>query len=136
MTSTQMIALEIEEMLARISGATFLGIGIDVETTRPVNPESARFFLTTTERESLKEAGADTSPRTLLRLWTVKEAIMKADVKNTERMLGDYTLENPLQWRGVAYAQDRTPLQFHYSSLQMDHGFLSIAIVVEGERNA
>jgi phosphopantetheinyl transferase (holo-ACP synthase) len=136
MTSTQTIALEIETMLARVPGESFMGIGIDVETSRAVNPESARFFLSEAERESLKEAGADTSARTLLRLWTVKEAIMKADPKNDGRMLGDYMIEDPLQWRGVAYARDRAPLRFHYSSVPMEQGFLSIAVVVKGEPNA
>jgi 4'-phosphopantetheinyl transferase EntD len=136
MTSTQTIALEIEAMLARVPDGTFVGIGIDVETRRPVNPDAARFFLTQAEQESLKEAGADSSPRTLLRLWTVKEALMKADPKNAGRMLGDYRIANPLQWRGVAYAPDRALLRFHYSSLQMEQGFLSIAIVMKGEWNA
>jgi phosphopantetheinyl transferase len=136
MISEQAIHGEIEALVARTPNAALIGIGIDIETNRSVDPDAARFFLTDGEREWLKGVCGDTSPQTLLRLWTVKEAILKADPENTGKMLGDYTLENPSQWTGNAYPQDRTFLRFRYSSVQVDQGFLSIAILAKGERDA
>jgi len=136
MISEQALHAEIAALLAGTQTAGFLGIGIDIETNRSVQAEAARFFLTEGEREWLGRENRSTSPQTLLRLWTVKEAIMKADPANTDKLLGDYMLENPSQWRGNAYPRDRTFLRFQYSSVKLDQGFLSIAIAVKGELDA
>ena len=117
-------------------GAVLLGVGLDIETNRVVQPAAARFFLTDGEQEWLKELGGHGSSQHLLRLWTVKEAIFKADPENGQKILGDYVLENPSQWDGNAYPKDRMFLRFHYSSIQLDEGFLSIALLAKGERNA
>ena len=117
-------------------GAVLLGVGLDIETNRVVQPAAARFFLTDGEQEWLKELGGHGSSQHLLRLWTVKEAIFKADPENGQKILGDYVLENPSQWDGSAYPKDRMFLRFHYSSIQLDEGFLSIALLAKGERNA
>lgn len=63
------------------------GIGIDVEFRRPFPPAAARFFLDAQETADAGD-GADR----LLELWTVKEAVYKADPGNRTRMLRDYRL--------------------------------------------
>ena len=63
------------------------GIGVDLEHDRPVSPRMARFYL-----------HDDELPRDrvgLLRLWTVKEAMFKADPANHDRMLRDYRADDP-----------------------------------------
>ena len=52
------------------------GIGIDLELSRPVQDEHTRFYLSKSERKS----AIDDEQR--LRLWTVKEALFKADPDN------------------------------------------------------
>ncbi len=118
------------ELQRRAPNSGLLGIGLDIETGRPVSRESARFFLSEQE-----QAGRD-DPKTLLRLWTVKEAIFKADPENDEKILGDYVLENPSEWSGTAYMRGRKCLRFHYSSIEVAGGFLSIAVSAKGDGNA
>lgn len=60
------------------------GVGVDLEHDRTVRPRMARFYL----RDD--EVGAD-----LLRLWTVKEAMFKADQHNATRLLRDYRTKDP-----------------------------------------
>ena len=140
MKSERAISAQASRLLERLkplgAGAVLLGIGLDIETNRRVHPEAARFFLTDQEQKWLKELGGEGSSQHLLRLWTVKEAIFKADPENDEKILGDYVLENPSQWDGSAYPKDRKFLRFYYSSIQIDEGFLSIALVAKGERDA
>jgi 4'-phosphopantetheinyl transferase EntD len=136
MIPTKTIQAEIAALLAATPNATLLGIGIDIETTRSIQPEAARFFLNDRERGWLARERDYGSQATLLRLWTVKEAIFKADPADAERLLGDYTIEDPSQWRGIAYGRDRASLRFQYSSVQLDVGFVSIAILVKGECDA
>jgi len=109
-----------------IPNSVLLGIGMDIETGRSVNPKVARFFLLEGEEPNLL------APKTLLRLWTVKEAIFKADRDNRETVLGDYIVENPSEWTGTAYRRDRKLPRFYYSSIELHDGFLSVA-VLKGE---
>ena len=132
MILTKAIQSEVEAILAAAANGAVMGIGIDMETTRSIQPEAARFFLSERERDWLPQERAHSSQATLLRLWTVKEAIFKADPAPTERLLGDYTLENPSQWKGNAYRRDCPSLRFQYSSLQLDEGFVSIAVLLKG----
>jgi acyl carrier protein len=60
------------------------GVGVDLEHDREVQPRMTRFYL----RDA--EVGAD-----LLRLWTVKEAMFKADPDNATRLLRDYRTTDP-----------------------------------------
>jgi len=138
--SSENISLQFGRLLGQLKrfdpDAVLLGVGLDIETNRVVQPAAARFFLTDGEQEWLKELGGHGSSQHLLRLWTVKEAIFKADPENDEKILGDYVLENPSQWDGNAYPKDRKFLRFYYSSIQLDEGFLSIALLAKGERDA
>lgn len=67
------------------------GTGIDVEFRRPFPPGAARFFLDPAEQREPAGPGSDR----LLELWTVKEAVFKADPGNRDRMLRDYRLLPP-----------------------------------------
>jgi hypothetical protein len=138
--SEQTINVEFQRLLADLRrcdpNAVLLGVGLDIETNRLVDPEAARFYLTDREQEWLREQCGSASSQHLLRLWTVKEAIFKADPENNEKILGDYVLENPSHWAGSAYPKDRMFLRFYYSSIPLDEGFLSIAVLAKGERDA
>ena len=134
MLSEQAISTEVAYLMGRLkqgdAKSALLGIGLDIETGRSVSLQIARFFLTESEQADSQDQ------RTLLRLWTVKEAIFKADPENDDRILGDYVLENSSQWRGTAYSRRSKLLRFHYSSIEVDDGFLSIAVLAKGERDA
>jgi len=105
-------------LAAGISGAArFSGIGIDMEEETPA---TTRFFLTARERRRRW------STASMLRLWTVKEALFKADPDNAGRVLTNYRLEDPSQDSGRAFAFDNV---LEYSSLAIPGGMLSVAIL-------
>jgi len=99
------------------------GIGVDVEEGHPVDPRAARFFL------SPDEMRQDISKIDLLRLWTVKEALFKADPDNRGRGLCDYVVDSPSHWEGLA--AHPTGIRFAYATRPMAGGFLSIAFRYE-----
>jgi hypothetical protein len=79
------------------SAARAFGVGVDVELRRPIDPRCARFFLDPDELGRLAGwtgAARDGEPAAgqlvLQRLWTVKEAVFKADPGNAGRQLRDY----------------------------------------------
>jgi 4'-phosphopantetheinyl transferase EntD len=59
--------------------AAVTGMGVDIELGRRPKPASARFFLSGPEQRWLATVPAENQPDALLRLWTVKEAVFKAD---------------------------------------------------------
>ncbi len=108
-------------------GAT--GVGVDLEADRPVKPTMARFYLTDAERAQLDALPAADHQLALLRLWTVKEALFKSDLRNRDRVLRDYEVADVRAGDGTAHAPDgRT---FRYASRRLHGAWLSIAIPCE-----
>jgi 4'-phosphopantetheinyl transferase EntD len=69
------------------------GIGVDFEPARKVNPNIARWFLTTFEKWWI---GSDlTTTNQLIRLWTIKEAAFKSCPNNDDMALVDFEIMNP-----------------------------------------
>ncbi|MEW1862311.1 phosphopantetheine-binding protein [Streptomyces sp. NBC_00669] len=94
---------------AVLVGGSAAGVGVDLEHDQPVRPATARFYL------------RDDEPHDdLLRLWTVKEAMFKADPANATRMLRDYRADDPAYhhvsarhlggWLTVAASLSREPM--------------------------
>jgi 4'-phosphopantetheinyl transferase EntD len=103
------------------------GCGIDLERPRRMDPASARHFLTREEQDALR-AGQD-----LLLLWTIKEAVFKADRGNMGRVLSGYRLD-ALEGRGTARRVDDESSRFRYAARCLDDGW-RIAVAV-GEASA
>jgi acyl carrier protein len=77
---------------AVLVGGAAAGVGVDLEHDQPVPSAGARFYL------------HDDEPHDdLLRLWTVKEAMFKADPANATRLVHDYRADDPacrhVSWR-------------------------------------
>lgn len=102
------------------------GIGVDLELKSVPKPETARRFLNPSEVVWLRRMDEQDHPRLLHRLWTVKEAIFKADVENKGRLLKDYALADP---GFVAGRARRGSLLFNYASFEVPQGFLSVAVL-------
>ena len=105
-----------------------VGAGIDLELGREPHPESARFFLREGERTWLMRQEANDRSGQLLRLWTVKEALFKANPDNQGTALLDYTLEDPGEACGDARVACGRPLWMRYATLPLGSGALSVAI--------
>jgi len=67
------------------------GLGVDLETDRLTHPRTARFFLDDAELQWLASVPPADRSAEQLRLWTVKEAVFKADLTNRDAVLRDYT---------------------------------------------
>ena len=102
------------------------GLGVDLELKSQPKPETARRFLNPSEMVWLRRMDEAEHPRALHRLWTVKEAIFKADPENQGRTLKEYALADP---GFVAGRARRGPRLFHYASFEVPKGFLSIAVL-------
>ena len=97
------------------------GIGVDLEWCRRVPAGAERFYLS--DREQRRFAGSSR-----LGLWTVKEALFKADLANAATRLHHYELctADPTHGLGVS----RGGALFRYASLELDDGFLSVAVAL------
>ena len=113
-----------------------VGAGIDLELDREPHPESARFFLREREQAWLMRQEANDHSVQLLRLWTVKEALFKADPGNQGTGLLDYALEDPGEARGDAWVAGGRLLWMRYATLQLGPGALSVAIAYRKESYA
>ena len=102
------------------------GIGIDLELGRTPPERSMRFFLTEDESKWVSGIQHQNVDMALLRLWTVKEALFKADPDNAGRVLTSYRLEDPSRDSGRAFAFDNV---LEYSSFSIPGGMLSVAIL-------
>jgi 4'-phosphopantetheinyl transferase superfamily protein len=109
-------------------GSSIEGIGVDIELHRTPPEQSTRFFLA--DRELRWLAGTQDKDSNLLRLWTVKEALFKADPDNAGRLLTNYRIEDPSRDVGRAFAFDNA---LEYASLAIPGGIVSVAIK-PGER--
>lgn len=105
------------------------GMGIDLEVAAQPSPDAARLFLTPAELAWLSGL---TDPRgELVRLWTIKEALFKADLHNGSNWLTDYELIRPAKRRGEAVAS-RSGHRFRYASLAVEQGAISVATRLGG----
>lgn len=70
------------------------GVGVDIETRTP--PEkSGRFYLNEKDRELFH--GIPQYPQVLQKIWTLKEAVFKADMQNEGKGIREYTFDS---WPG------------------------------------
>lgn len=107
-----------------------MGIGIDLEYGRSVSQQAAKFFLT--HKERLIVDTYDNVNQQLLRLWTIKEAIYKADMNNRCNFwFFDYETQNPGALVGTAIKVNcQSKKKFRYASMPYQDGFLTIAIAI------
>lgn len=107
-----------------------IGTGVDFEVTRKVNPRATRFFLQESEVTALTDGDRLHDNSVLLRLWTAKEAIFKADPENAQTFPGGYTLLNPLESSGWAQHKAVDSPAFVYASIVMEFGTATLALAL------
>ena len=117
-------------------GSAAPGVGIDIERHRAVDLRSARFFLDRRERARwLDGAVAPAAVSGVLQLWTVKEAVFKADLGNAGHQLMDYRIRslhlradrNPLHPNIIGGTAERAGRLFHFASASSADLLLSVA---------
>jgi acyl carrier protein len=107
-------------------------IGVDLEENRRADPRTGRFFLREHELAWLDAAGNDEHARNdeHVRLWTVKEALFKADPGNAGTVLRSYALADPGSRAG--YARRGPDVRFSYGSTRLGERHLSVAACLTG----
>lgn len=108
------------------------GIGVDLELDRIPDLRSARFFLSQAEQSWLEGLPEDSRPVQLLRLWTIKEAVFKADPENHARMPYEYKVMEPSARAGNAFHPAHGTRAIRYLSIEMERGFLTLAVLAGG----
>ncbi len=105
------------------------GLGIDIELHRAISINTGKLLLSNNEQRLLKTFNAYSSEE-LLRLWTVKEALFKADMNNSKRgWLSCYECLLPHNWFGDARLRiNNHKKHFKYGTVPFNSGYLSIAI--------
>lgn len=104
------------------------GLGVDFEGWRPVDPRTARFYLADGEHA---DAAVD-----LLRLWTVKEALLKATLDNRAEgaVLLDYRVDDVGDVVGTA--TDGRGRRLRYVAGYLPEGPLAVAVPAAGGSGA
>jgi 4'-phosphopantetheinyl transferase EntD len=111
---------------AGVDGGAPRGVGVDLELRQSMDWRAARFFLSAKECSCVERPGIRQVAE-LLRLWTVKEALYKADPENRGRVLKDYRLPEPARKSGHAVLSAGNG-QFRYASFPVLGGFLSVTV--------
>ncbi len=109
------------------------GIGVDLENDRQARGDTARFFLDEHERTWLASLPEHTRPTEQLRLWTVKEALFKADPDNRHTVLLDYRTLDASAHRGRARARRDREALFGYASTRLRGAHLTVAAAFHGQ---
>ena len=101
------------------------GIGVDLELGRGPGAAAERLFLGENERRVVAALG----PRARLRLWTVKEALYKANLRNSETWFTHYLVDDPRCGEGAAFVgRGGGRLEMRYASFELMRGYLTVAI--------
>ncbi|HUQ04066.1 MAG TPA: 4'-phosphopantetheinyl transferase superfamily protein [Kofleriaceae bacterium] len=103
------------------------GIGVDLERDRPVRPGLAGVFCDARERAWLDTVPAAERDATVLRLWTAKEALYKADAAQGDAIVAEYGVDVPALERGGRGAARTTRL----TTLRIGDASLSVALAPE-----
>jgi 4'-phosphopantetheinyl transferase EntD len=111
------------------ASAELRGLGVDLEMNRQLRPETARFFLSEPEQAWVMDFDESLRARTLLRLWTIKEALFKSDPRNSERWYSEYVIEDPAAYSGRAFVRGEEAEEFRYYCFDVQDGFLSVAVL-------
>jgi hypothetical protein len=108
------------------------GVGIDLEHDRPIKPDMARLICGKHERAWLASLPATRQPAEVLRLWTAKEALYKADLAQGDAIVAEYTLAQPgdIVTTGGRLDASRPAT---VTSLRRPGVVLSVALSVPGE---
>ncbi|MFC3891173.1 4'-phosphopantetheinyl transferase family protein [Lentzea rhizosphaerae] len=108
-----------------------VGVGVDLETDRPLPRRAARYFCTADELAFVDALPPTDRSAQLLRLWTVKEALFKSDPENAHTALRRYQLAVPAAAGGVADRRGGTRrLAFVYASSRWGAEQLSVAVAL------
>ena len=78
-------------MLAADASPTVAGLGIDLELDRPMKPAMARIICGAGELAWLETQPTERRGAELLRLWTAKEALYKADPAQGDSIVAELT---------------------------------------------
>ncbi len=109
------------------------GIGVDIESERAVRDGAVRFYLSAdNERDWCLDLIGPNKNEELLRLWTTKESLFKADLGNKDKTLNYYRVLEPGQEVGfAALVESKSASNFKYSSVKLGEFWLTVSIAVE-----
>lgn len=106
-----------------------VGVGIDFEPARSsVDPRLDRFFLDGVEQAWVDGLGEPEASAARLRLWTVKEALFKANPVNAGTVLAAYRPPSPAARHGPAAGPCPPATALAYAAVDLAAGSLAVAV--------
>lgn len=112
------------------------GVGVDIQIGHVPDPRTPPFFLDSEEQRWLSALPGPDQPPARLRLWTVKEALFKADPGNATALLRDYVTVDPSAATGRAVRAGRTDTDLRYRTLPVPNGALTVAVSIPPSQKA
>ncbi|MGH9286256.1 MAG: 4'-phosphopantetheinyl transferase superfamily protein, partial [Acidimicrobiales bacterium] len=104
------------------AAAPLAGVGVDFEPPRPTAGAAlARLFCSAGER-----AWAGSDPGAVMRLWTAKEALFKANPANAGTTIADYRLVDPSR-DGAASGPTPAGTELSVVTIRRPAGHLAVA---------
>lgn len=113
-----------------LSPVSKIRVGVDIEMVRRLDRRSAKFFLSESEKRWLAKCDDSRVTLELIRLWTVKEALFKANMSCADRSLVKYGLFSPASSSGEA-GHELSGGRFRYATLASDGFYISCAVLEE-----
>lgn len=99
------------------------GLGIDFEAHRLIKDRALKFYLSPEEQLLLSSVDCNENR---LRLWTVKEALFKANINNTDTLYLDYQIKDVASLIAEASCE-KTQSLFKYASIPFESGYITVA---------
>lgn len=119
----------LEKAVAAGAHCASRGLGVDLEFCPAMAESAERFFLMRPEIKQMNRLTPARRARERVRLWSIKEAVFKADLKNAGCGLNHYRLcIDDAEW-GLAEKIDGR--KFVFGSRILGSGFISVAMNIE-----
>lgn len=98
-----------------------LGVGIDIEKKRSLNPKIKKFFINKDEEHYLSKID-------LMTFWVIKESCYKADPENSKRFLKSYFIVDIQEHSALLKCKDELNISYEARWGQWKDYFLSVAL--------
>lgn len=107
-------------VVVRING--FKGVGIDIQFKKPQEKSSKSKLLKRIAFKDLKKS----TEEDVLKVWTIKEALFKANMQNKNTYLSEYKL---IDNTCAEFEKDGMKVRFEYICFDFDEFLLSCAVL-------
>lgn len=115
---------ELSSEIGKFVNDKTVGVGIDLEGERTINPSGSKYFMHLREERFFDKA-INTD---LVLLWTIKEALFKSTPENNDIVLRNFEVVSIADNSGEAICNSKDDLHYSFFSRTIDKNFVTVAI--------